>query len=36
MLSQQGLRTKKDFEFWVNLCLDFNDRAKSSKKRKDN
>lgn len=27
-----GYRTKKDFEFWVNLCLDFNDSAKSSKK----
>ncbi|MEH6305626.1 TfoX/Sxy family protein [Olivibacter sp. CPCC 100613] len=27
-----GYRSKKDFEFWINLCLDFNDRAKSSKK----
>jgi TfoX/Sxy family transcriptional regulator of competence genes len=28
-----GFRNKKDFEFWIHLCLDFNDRAKSSKKR---
>lgn len=28
-----GFKNKKDFEFWINLCLDFNDRAKSSKKR---
>lgn len=28
-----GFRNKTDFEFWVNLCLDFNDKAKSSKKR---
>ncbi len=27
-----GFKNKKDFEFWINLCLDFNDRAKSSKK----
>jgi TfoX N-terminal domain len=31
-----GFKNKKDFEFWINLCLEFNDRAKSSKKRKDN
>ena len=27
-----GLKASKDFDFWINLCLDFNDRAKSSKK----
>ena len=26
-----GFNRKDDFEFWLNLCLDFNDRAKSSK-----
>lgn len=30
----EGTRTKKDLEYWVNLALDFNKRAKSSKKRK--
>ena|SRR5688572_13799318 len=28
-----GFKKRKDFEFWINLCLDFNERAKSSKKR---
>jgi hypothetical protein len=27
-----GFKNKKDFEYWVNLCLDFNDKAKSSKR----
>ena len=29
-----GFKSKKDFEYWVGLCLDFNERAKSSKKKK--
>jgi TfoX/Sxy family transcriptional regulator of competence genes len=28
-----GYKTKKDFEFWINLCLDYNAKAKSSKKK---
>ena len=28
-----GYKTKKDFEFWINLCLAYNDKAVSSKKR---
>ncbi len=28
-----GFKSAKDFQFWMDLCLDFNDRAKSSKKR---
>lgn len=27
-----GFKSKKDFKFWITLCLDFNDQAKSSKK----
>lgn len=27
-----GLKTKKNFEFWMKQCLDFNEKAKSSKK----
>lgn len=30
----EGFKTKKDFDFWVALCLEFNKIAKSSKKRK--
>ncbi len=29
-----GLKSKKDFEYWINLCLDYNERAKISKKKK--
>ncbi len=31
-ISPDGIKTKKNFEFWISLCLDFNKRAKSSKK----
>ncbi len=27
-----GFKSQKDFEFWVLVCLDFNGKAKSSKK----
>ena len=32
-INPEGIQTTKDFEFWVNLCLDFNDKAKSSKRK---
>lgn len=32
----QGFKNKRDFEFWLNLCLEFNKKAKSSKKLKKN
>jgi hypothetical protein len=28
-----GFASEKDFEYWINLCLEFNERAKSSKKK---
>ena len=28
-----GFSNSKDFQFWVNLCLAFNEQAKASKKR---
>ena len=28
-----GIRNRQDLEFWINLCLDYNDKAKSSAKR---
>lgn len=28
-----GYKSKEDFEFWLKLCLDYNDKAKSSKKK---
>ncbi|MBK8944420.1 MAG: TfoX/Sxy family protein [Ignavibacteriae bacterium] len=27
----EGFKTKKDFDFWIKLCLEFNKEAKSSK-----
>ncbi|MBX3257194.1 MAG: TfoX/Sxy family protein [Chitinophagaceae bacterium] len=32
-VAPDGFKTKKDFEFWIKLCLGFNDKAKSSKKK---
>ena len=29
-----GFKSKKDFKYWVDLCLDYNERAKASKKKK--
>src|SRR6267142_1905858 len=34
MVDDSGMKTKKEFEYWINLCLDFNKHAKSSKKKK--
>src|ERR1051325_807379 len=33
-VSEEGIKSKKEFDEWVNLCLDFNKRAKASKKKK--
>ncbi|HET7115766.1 MAG TPA: TfoX/Sxy family protein [Hanamia sp.] len=35
-VSQEGYTKKKDFEYWISLCLEFNSKAKASKKRKNN
>ena len=32
-VSDEGMRTKEAFEYWVGLCLEFNSRAKASKKK---
>ncbi len=32
-ISTDGYKKKKDFEYWMKLCLGFNEKAKSSKKR---
>ena len=33
-ISEDGIKSKKDFNYWIGLCLDFNKRAKASKKSK--
>src|ERR1700741_566754 len=34
MVDDSGMKTQKDFDYWLNLALDFNKKAKSSKKKK--
>jgi hypothetical protein len=33
-INPDGFKSRKNFEFFLNLCLDYNKVAKSSKKRK--
>lgn len=33
-VSPEVIKEKKDFEFWLNVCLDFNKKARSSKRQK--
>lgn len=32
-VSEEAIKTQKAFEYWINLCLEFNVQAKASKKR---
>lgn len=32
MVDETGMKGKREFEYWIHLCLEFNKRAKSSKK----
>ena len=34
MVDETGMKAKKDFDYFIDLCLNFNKVAKSSKKRK--
>ena len=33
-VSPDGLRTKKEFDYWIGRCLDFNKQAKAALKKK--
>jgi hypothetical protein len=33
-ISEDGYKLKKDFEYWLHLCLTFNEKAKQSTKKK--
>ncbi len=35
MVDDTGMKSQKEFEYWINLCLEFNSKAKSSKKKKN-
>jgi TfoX/Sxy family transcriptional regulator of competence genes len=34
LIENLGMRTPKEFEYWINLALEFNTKAKSSRKKK--
>ncbi len=33
-VAENGFKTQKQFDFWVELCVAFNNEAKASKKKK--
>jgi TfoX/Sxy family transcriptional regulator of competence genes len=33
-VNEEGYKSKTNFEYWLKLCLDFNEKAKASKKKK--
>lgn len=33
LVNEEDLQRKKELDFWIGLCLDFNPRAKASKKK---
>jgi TfoX/Sxy family transcriptional regulator of competence genes len=33
-VTQEGIKAKKDFDYWIGLALDFNKIAQASKKKK--
>lgn len=34
LISEEGMRSEKDFDYWIGLSLEYNKYAKSSKKKK--
>jgi len=34
MVDDRGMKNKKDFDYWIDLALEFNKKAKASKKKK--
>jgi TfoX/Sxy family transcriptional regulator of competence genes len=34
LVDATGMKTRADFDYWIDLALDFNKRAKASKKKK--
>ena len=34
LVSEGGIKTNKEFQYWIDLCLDFNPKAKAAKKKK--
>jgi TfoX/Sxy family transcriptional regulator of competence genes len=36
LIEESGMKSKKDFDYWIDLALEFNKKAKSSKRLKKN
>jgi len=34
LIEEEAMKSKKDFDYWINLALEFNPKAKASKKKK--
>lgn len=34
MVNNIGMASQKEFDYWINLCLEFNSKAKSSKRKR--
>lgn len=34
LIDDTGMKTRKDFDYWIGLALDYNPKAKSSKRKK--
>ena len=34
MVDDTGMKSQKELDYWINLCLEFNSKAKSSKKKR--
>ena len=34
LVEEAGMKSKKDFDYWIDLCLQFNSKAKAAKKKK--
>ncbi|MFM9943799.1 MAG: TfoX/Sxy family protein [Bacteroidia bacterium] len=32
-VSDEGMKIKEEFEYWINLCVEFNSKAKAAKKK---
>ena len=32
-VNEDGMKTKKEFDHWISLCVEFNKKAKSSKRK---
>lgn len=33
LIDESGMKTEKEFNYWVDLCLDFNSKARASRKK---